>query len=257
MINRRLAALGVGLAAALTFGVTGCGGDGNDGGNGGGSSPSPKDPAVELRDAVGKLSETSAKVTMTAGPLTGNGVIDAPNKQGNVKLEVSAGGQKVNVETLMIGGDMWLKMTGVPNIPTKWMHLDPTKVSPDAGLGMKPGEVDFVGGDKLFQGISTVERTGEGQYKGTLDLTKATGSSFADKDTIAALGEKAKSVPFEAKVDDEGRVTNLMMDLGQVAGQALKLDATYSDFGTEVKLEAPAAGEVIEAPDEIYQFLNS
>lgn len=255
MINRRMAKLGVGFAAALTLGLGGCGGD--EGGGGAGGTEPTKDPAVELRESVDKLRETSAKVTMTAGPLTGSGVVDAPNKQGNVKLEVSAGGEKINVETLAVGGDMWLKLTGVPNVPNKWMHIDPGKVSPEAGLGINAGELDLVGGDKLFQGISTVERTGEGQYKGMLDLTKVSGSSFADEETVKQLGERAKAVPFEASVDDEGRLTKLMMDLGQVAGQTLKLDAAYSDFGTDVNLEAPPAAEVIEAPDEIYQFLNA
>jgi hypothetical protein len=256
MINRRMAALGVGFVAALTLGLAGCGGDDGDGGGPGGTEPT-KDPAVELRESVDKLNQTSAKVTMTAGPLTGSGVVDAPNKQGNVKLKVSAGGQTINVETLAVGGDMWLKMTGVPNVPDKWLHIDPSKVSPDAGLGINAGELDLVGGDKLFQGIATVERTGEGQYKGTLDLTKATGSSFADEETLKQLGDRAKAVPFEAALDDEGRLTKFMMDLGQVAGQTLKLDAAYSDFGTDVNLEAPPAAEVIEAPEEIYQLLNA
>jgi hypothetical protein len=252
----RLAKLGLGLAAALTFAVAGCGGDSGGGGEHR-ASEAAKDAATELRDAVAKLATTSSKLSLTAGPVSGTGTMDPPNKQGSIKMGMDAEGLTFNIEALMIENDVWLKLAGLPGVPKQWMHVDASKLPAHTSLGIKPGEFDFVGGAHLLAGIVEAEETGDGQYRGTLDLTKASGSPFADEGTVSSLGDRAKAVPFEASVDGEGRLTNLKMDLGEVEGERLKLDATYSDFGGKVDLTAPAPGEFVEAPEMIYQFLGA
>jgi hypothetical protein len=256
--NRRLASIGLALVAALGLGVAGCSSTST---NGAGASPSATseapDPRVVLKQAAAELARTSFKLDMTAGPVTAHGVFDPSNKQGDMTMTVSAQGAKLDIGSRLIGGDMWLKIKGIPNMPDKWLHIDTAKLPADFSLGIKPGQADPVGADKLVNALSDVKAAGNDTYTGTLDLTKAAGSGVADENTLKVLGDKAKAVPFEAGVDGQGRLKAIKMDLGEIGGQRMLVNATYSDFGVTVSVTAPAAGEVMEAPDSVYQILNA
>ena len=76
-------------------------------------------------------------------------------------------------------------------------------------------------------------------------------------DSVKALGAKANAVPFTAKADDQGRLIELVIDMGAVMPSAGKMTTTYSDFGTEVRVEAPPAAEVIEMPKEMLGVVNA
>ena len=64
-------------------------------------------------------------------------------------------------------------------------------------------------------------------------------------------------MPFTAGLDDQGRLSALTIQLPAVNGQqAQPLDVLYTDYGTKVTAERPAAGDVLEAPDNLYTSLG-
>ncbi|HET8660964.1 MAG TPA: hypothetical protein VFM55_18455 [Micromonosporaceae bacterium] len=261
MKSRRLAAIGVSALAALSFAIAGC--DATGGGTGGAtpttaapSSPEPE-PKEALAKAVTELSKTSFKVNMGIGPLRSTGAMDPGAQQGQLSMAISTGAANVTIETVLSGPDMWVKAAGIPGSTDKWMHLDTSKLPANSALGVRPGQLDPAGAQRLVGSIATVERTGPGRYTGTLDLTKAVDQNVVGKSTLDELGDRAKAVPFEATVDAQGRLTNLKLSLGTIQGIPTVIDVTYSDFGTPVSVTKPAPAEVVEAPPAVYQLLGS
>jgi hypothetical protein len=103
-----------------------------------------------------------------------------------------------------------------------------------------------------------VQSTGDRKYTGTLDLTKATDADIVDKKIVKDLGEAAKSVPFEATLDDKGRLSSLKINVpAGTKTKAQTWEVTYSDYGTAPKVEKPPAAETMEAPQAVYNLLNS
>lgn len=260
MNSRRLAAIGVSALAALSFAITACDAEGTGTGTATPTTAAPSSPAPDAKEALAKavteLSKTSFKVNMAIGPMRSTGAMDPGAQQGQMSVAISSGAASVTIETVLSGPDMWIKATGIPGATNKWMHLDTSKLPKNSALGVRPGQLDPAGAQRLVDSIATVERTGEGRYRGTLDLTKATDQSVVNKSTLDQLGDRAKAVPFEATVDAQGRLANLKMDLGLLQGIPTVIDVTYSDFGAPVTVTKPAANDVVEAPAEVYQFLG-
>ncbi|MEE3919687.1 hypothetical protein V2I01_19415 [Micromonospora sp. BRA006-A] len=74
---------------------------------------------------------------------------------------------------------------------------------------------------------------------------------------ITALGAQAQSVPFTAKVDTQGRLSEMVLKIpaaGQSAAQDLKI--TYTDYGNAAPAQKPSADQVVEAPAELYNLFN-
>lgn len=249
------AVVGVALLASLAF-VAGCkgsgGGDTTSPGGTTASSAPAKPAADELKDAVTKLSTTSSTFVMETGPAKINGASDPANKAVKMNVNASEGSQSVSIDIVAVGTDYYLKLSGLP-IPGieagKYMHLDGTKVKSLAQFGVE-NLSDPTNTAQLAKQFDTVEKTGEGKYKGTMDISKSPG---VDQDTLKNLGDKAKAIPFEATVDSEGRLTSLSFTVPATSSTpALPSKVTYKDFGSATKVEKPAASEVVEAPASIY-----
>jgi hypothetical protein len=101
--------------------------------------------------------------------------------------------------------------------------------------------------------MADVTDAGNGSYQGTIDLTKVAGSGVS----VDVLGGKGNKVPFTAKVDDQGRLTELTIDLSTIDAQLGKMTTTYSDFGATVTVAAPPAADVVEAPESLLQALGA
>ncbi|HEX7744324.1 MAG TPA: hypothetical protein VF462_03535 [Micromonosporaceae bacterium] len=251
MNTRRLTTTGVALVAALSLGLTGCN-DGSTGGTAGpaasASSAAPKlEPREELSAAARKLSESTAKIDFGMTGFTGNGVVDPATKKLQMAMNVGVGNQAMKMDIRAVDQDFYLRLEGVPNLSGKWLHIDSSKLPAGSQLQrMRAG--DPLGANNLMAGVTEVQRTGEGSLKGTLDLTK---SPTADKDAMKMLGDKAKSVPFTAEIDEQGRLTELVIDMESVHAGLGQMKTTYSDFGVPVTVETPAASEVQEAPAEL------
>jgi hypothetical protein len=251
MNTRRLATTGAALVA-LGLGATGCNqtGTGTPSASGSASagtstsaSPAglaPGEALNELTAAAFKLNEQSVRVAIESGALKGGGLMDPPAKTADLTLSLGTAGQ---LRLLMDHSDGYLKVTGQPNAPQKWLHLDSATLG-QGQLNLMP-DGDPGGANRMLKNVADVQRTGGNTYAGTIDLTKA-----GDKNT-AALGEKAKAIPFTATKDDQGRLTELTIDMSGIQVALGKVKTTYSDFGTAVSVQKPTAAETQEASPEL------
>ena len=267
MRTPRLAGLSLATMAAVALAVAGCdngdatpspGGSATTAPSSGASSGAPDPAAVTaLSDAAAKLGQTSFKITVTSGPgfkLTG--AIDAPHGVGETQLVASGPNATLNVSTKLIDKDVYVQVPGITK-PGTWMHVDASRLSPEANIGLRPGQVDPVRTADLLGSTTDVHSVGSNLYAGSLDLSKAAGLGGLNQVTIDGYGSAAQRVPFTVGLDDQGRVSVLTINLPAVNGQPTQpIEALYTDYGTPVTVQPPAASTVTEAPAELYQALG-
>ena len=264
MRTPRLAGMGLGLMAATTLAVAGC----TDGDTTPGSTPSAPsasasssaaDPAATsaLSSAAAALATTSFKITMTSGTaLSLTGLMDAPNGVGTGTLELKGQNTAVQVKTLLVDQDLYVQVPGVTRADT-WTHIDVERLPEGANVGLRPGQIDPANTQRLLAATTDVQQVDARSYRGTLDLTKVAGVTGVDKATVETWGAEARSVPFTAGLDEQGRLSALTNQLPAVAGQqAQPLEVLYNDYGTTVTATRPAADKVIEAPENLYTTLG-
>jgi hypothetical protein len=266
MRTRRLTGLGLGLMATVAVAVAGCSADGS---TPGASSPSDipsapassgaADPAAAsaLASATAALGTTSFKITMTSGPgVKLTGFVDAPGNKGTGTLAITGPNADIQVKTLLVDQDLYVQVPGITKAGT-WTHVDVARLPEGANVGLRPGQIDPANTAKVLTSTTDVQRVDARSYKGTLDLTKVAGITGVDKVTVDGWGAAAQKVPFTAGLDDQGRLSALTIDLPTVNGkQSQPLEVLYTDYGTPVTAERPAANEITEAPDSLYTSLG-
>jgi hypothetical protein len=267
MRTPRLAGLGLASMAAVAFAVTGCTAD-NDATPGAGpaadtpsasASAGPADPAAaaSLATATAALGTTSFKITMTSGPdLKLTGLMDAPNGTGTADLTATGPNTEINVKTLLVGQDLYLKVPGVTKGDT-WTHVDVSRLPEGANVGLRPGQIDPANTAQLLTSTTDVRQVDPRSYAGTLDLTKAANVAGVNQTLVNTWGSQAQNVPFTAGLDEQGRLSALTIQLPSVNGQQVKpLEVLYTDYGIAVQAQKPAADQVTEAPDGLYTSLG-
>lgn len=242
MLLRRLGALTLILAA-----LTGCE-PGRDGSAAPAATPTVA-PATQLANAAATLVSTPHRFTLTSGGFTVGGAADPAAKA--LTLSTTAAG--ISAEAVILDKDYYAKITGIPLINGieggKWLHLDGNRVTTLARFGI--GDLNDPGSARLLiRTAATVERDGDSGLKGTFDLTIV--GTLAGQN-VKAMGERAKAVPFTARLDASGRLAALSLT---VDGKQ-KYEVGYSDYGTKVPAARPAPGTVVEAPEFVYRFLNN
>jgi len=252
--NRRLVTIGIIGAAVLSLGLTGCGPK-TDGASGTPATTSaagmaPKDVLVK---AVKSLNDNPYTFAVKAPDTNFDGAIDTAGKNLSLKVTSESDGSKVTFDILAVAAKRYLKITGMEalGVPAKWLRLDFDK------LGKKTAREMFSTDDpanlvSFADAIVTAERTGEGAYKGTVDLTKATNSILSDDAVVKLLGDKAKAAPFTATVDAQGRLTHATV----TADAKTTIDATFSKIGTKPTIAAPPANQVVDAPASVYDLFK-
>jgi hypothetical protein len=88
-----------------------------------------------------------------------------------------------------------------------------------------------------------------------VDLTQSTGLSAPDASVLPLLGDAARAVPFQAILDEQGRILSLLIGL-DATGKPLST-ITISDYGTSVAVTKPVPTEVIKAPASVYGVFNN
>jgi hypothetical protein len=262
---RRLTGLSLGVLAAVAISVAGCGNHSATPG-----TPTPQsssapassaaaDPAATaaLGQATAALGTTSFKTTLTAGP----GVkllasVDAPNSKGTATLTIAGPNAKLEVSTLLVGQDLYLRVPGITKTDT-WTHVDVARLPEGANVGLRPGQIDPANTAKLLASTTDVRQVDSRSYQGTLDLTKVAGITGVDKVNVDGWGAAAQNVPFTAGLDDQGRLSALTIQLPAVKGQQSQpLEVLYTDYGAIVDAQRPTAAEITEAPDSLYTSLG-
>ncbi|WP_229074566.1 hypothetical protein [Actinoplanes sp. DH11] len=196
-----------------------------------------------------------------------SGVIDAPHKSmsSTVSDKIPEIGS-LSMTFLVIEAEKHYAKIGFKpasvgkrlGVPAGWLTVDPAKID---DLGDSPysydGETDPLGARQLLGTSTDIERTGDGAFTGTADLSDIAASHpVLDEEEIASLGAKAKKVPFSATVDTAtgklAKVTVTMPSGGKVKGGTCTL--AYSGYGST---EAPAAPtEPRKANATVYSMLN-
>jgi hypothetical protein len=228
---------------------------------------SPATPKDQLLAAVPDGSQGSFRYTYNDAETQGSGVVDPAGKklQHTTVYKDRALGFSITMTFLVVDQESWFKVafantrnvTGLPKLPKKWMHIDPSRVKDFSGAELTFTDPDPTGADSLFESTVDVQAAGTGEYRGVMDLTRASRAELVDKETVTALGDKAKSIPFRATVDSAGRLTLVSLDV-PAAGKtpAATYKVAYADYGAAPPVAQPPTNDVQEAPAEAYELLN-
>jgi hypothetical protein len=260
VIRQRWALPGLAIIAALALGAAGC----TNGTPTPASSPSASGTDV-LNAAVAKTKGKSYHFNLTYGTaLTGDGDSsgDGAATSMNITLADAVSGVTVKVGALVLPSDAYAKvdlgpaagaMIGIS--PDTWLHIDPAKAPGAARLGIKPG-VDIFGPDTYVKGVATATVSSPTEVTGTLDLSKSAPPGVASTEA-AKLDASQRVVPFTATLDDQGRISKIVVKLPAIGvSPASDLTSTYSNWGVAVDQNKPPADKTVEAPALLYTFLG-
>ncbi|WFE44938.1 hypothetical protein [Verrucosispora sp. WMMD1129] len=278
MTVRRLSA-GLVAVALFTPGVAACTTTGDAGpsatpsatASATGAAPEVDTDAKQaLLDSTREISNGNFRFSMTGAGSVAEGQVHQPSQSAEIKVRLgeSTDDLAISLDLIHAKPDSWVKLdlqgqaaTSVPGADRlnlgKYHHLDQSRIKGNRSLGFDFDKVDPAGSEALTQAVTEVRRTGDGAYAGTLDLSKAADAGSLDPSVITALGPEAKSVPFTAKTDAQGRLTEMVIQLpegSRPAGQEIKV--TYSDYGNATAATKPSADQVVEAPPELYNLFD-
>jgi hypothetical protein len=212
------------------------------------AAPGKADTSTAVLVAAAEpLHSTSYRFTSTAGGITVEGAADPATRTVTVNAGPSIG-------ALVVDGEIYLRYPkGMPGAEQfgngKWLHADASKIALDK-IGVRD-ITDPSGGYTYLKSASQVQQVGDRHYRGTLDLTK----SGAGSKVVESLGDAAKAVPFDATLDDQGRLATIDTTL-KVNGTDVTTHTVFSDYGAKVTAARPAASEVVEAPESFYRIFN-
>ncbi len=225
-----------------------------------------KSATETLNDAATLTQSQPFKYTVKYGAVfSGDGAQDPSAKKTttNVSISDAKSGLSIKLSGLMVGDDTYIKMdlgalaAGIPGIAglgDKWLHIDAKKAPLLAAVGVKSDQ--SLGIDAYIKGIVSAEKTGDTTITGKIDLSKSTPPSV-QADEIGKLAEADRIVPFTVTLDASGRVASIVIKMPKTStAEAADLTTTFSDYGVAVAVEKPAAADVAEAPDLIYNALK-
>lgn len=216
-------------------------------------TPSPTiAAAAALAAAAQKLNEQTLTVAVvTWGEMVVHGDVDPVARKARVIVSVIGARPTVGMELILADGVMHAKVAQMPGVPYRWMRMDGKTLS-GTHLDVLPDE-DPAGASQLLAGLVSAEPDGHGGFRGTLDLTNGpTAAAYR----LKGLGDKAKAVPFTARVNDRGQLTLLDVDLETVVPGVRNIKAQYSGFGQPVTVTPPPAAETIDAPADVVARLK-
>jgi hypothetical protein len=263
--THRLAGAALTAFAAAMLALTGCAASGTPS-TAAGASGSPSPPASDsaARSAIiastQALRTTSFTFTLTSAGLTGQGATDPNAKNATLSMNGTVQKTAIKVDLAAIGSQAWAKLdlggqNGSIGIPTKWMHVDLARLGAGSGLGVDISGTDPGDTSALFAGVVDAQKIDDRHYQATIDLTKATGASV-DQNAVSKLGGKAKAVPATVTLDNQGRLANLKLDLSTLDSSLSSTEIGYANYGSPVTVTRPAAADVVEAPDTVYNVLH-
>jgi hypothetical protein len=246
------------VVGALLFGAAACA---NAPASPGPSASSPNGLAA-LTAAAAKTHGQSYQFAVSYGTmLTAEGVATGDGAATSMKVTFAdpASGVVAKIDGLVLKNAVYAKLdlgpaagTLVGISPNTWIHIDPAK-APGAGrLGIAPGQ-DIFGPDTYIKAVTSANVVSSTLITGKLDPTRTTLPGLSAT-PIATTG----GWPFGATLDDQGRITKIVVSVPAMgtAVAAADLTSQYSNWETKVDATPPPAAQTVEAPALIYTFLQ-
>ncbi|MFF1732519.1 hypothetical protein [Streptomyces sp. NPDC058247] len=194
---------------------------------------SPADSAAAVHGAADRLvregsSKARTSMEMASGgtrvTIRGEGVYDYRARVGQLKVvlpqDPSGTEEHRPITELLAPGALYMKNRGAGVPADKWVRVETASMS-DGNL-VTGGATDPLAAAELLRGARKVTHVGEGElagadvrhYRGTVDMAAAArAASPADRPPLAAAakGFAKDQVPFDAYLDDEGRVRKVRL----------------------------------------------
>jgi LppX/LprAFG-like lipoprotein len=256
-------------ALALPLALAACGG--------GGSSARVVEatPLASVQSAVKKTSgQTSEHMSMKgtahvsgqAIGMTGEGDFDAAKKTGSVHAQVIAGALNVPIDEVLDGTVLYMKSPILADALPKgktWFKLDleralATKGIDYSALGAQSPSDTFAQmktmGDVTAVGDETIDGAATTHYRGRIDLSK-----LPQGDKLKALGNPTYG-PYNVWIGKaDGLVRRVTYSFASSAGagrQRMSFQMDFSDFGKDVSVTVPSAGESVDVTDQSIKGLG-
>ncbi|MFF8096152.1 hypothetical protein [Streptomyces sp. NPDC016675] len=228
--------------------------------------PGAGDPVAVLHGTADRLVAAGSAKTRTAMEMAsggtrvtirGEGVYDFTRRLGRLKVRLpqdpaGTSGQRPITE-LLAPGALYMKNRGAGVPDDKWVRVDTASLT-DGNL-VTGGATDPLAAAEVLRGTRTATFVGRTEvagtavrhYRGTADLARASqDASGGNRKALAAAAEgfATAEVPFDAYLDDEGRIRKLRhrfsfsngRDEGEVAVASTTL---LYDFGAAVRVRLP------------------
>ncbi|WP_371100366.1 hypothetical protein [Streptomyces sp. PU_AKi4] len=257
---------GIGVVCCLGLGGLGCA---NSGAVTGGAPVG--DPVRVLRGAADALvgagsSKATTSLEMATGgtrvTIRGEGVYDYRRRLGRLKvlLPRDPAGKVVRrpITELLAPGALFMKNRGAGVPADKWVRVDTATLS-DGNL-VTGGATDPFAAAEVLRGTRSATFVGRTEvagakvrhYRGTADLRHASrDASEANREALgaAAKGFATARVPFDAYLDDEGRIRKLRHRFSFVNGRqdepvAVASTTLLYDFGVPADVRLPEGGDI-------------
>ncbi|MEU3777464.1 hypothetical protein AB0F11_30580 [Streptomyces sp. NPDC032472] len=256
------AVLAIGVAAAIAA-MSGCSGSASAG-----DDRPPADPAAAVRAAADALTRSGSAQARTAMEMAtggtrvtirGEGGVDFKNRMGQllVMLPADAAGKEEHrpITELLVPGALYMKNRGAGVPDDKWVRVDTTTLA-DGNL-VTGGATDPLAAAELLRGAQEVRYVGETDlagtkvrhYQGTTDIGRAAQSASPGvKGALeaAAKGFSKDTVPFDAYLDQEGRLRKVRHRFSYVNNGVIDVSSTtlLYGFGTPVSVVLPASKDI-------------
>lgn len=210
------------------------------------------EPAAFMQTFEGAFAQaTTAHMTMTfasaMGDMTAEG--DADYSKTPPDMSMTMGGaalQDQEMQMVMVDGVMYMKM---PAMGEKWQKIDLNDPSNPFG-SMMSGQMDPKAmfesfgdslGDVTYEGETDIDGDAVKEYSVTVDTAAILESQGLGD--LPQSGDTPKQMTYSMFFTDDGLFRRMAIDMGETMGQ-MTMDLT--DWGSDVTIEAPPAGEVTE-----------
>ncbi|MFG2621758.1 hypothetical protein ACGFXC_29485 [Streptomyces sp. NPDC048507] len=258
------------LAVCVAVTVAGLGGCGAASGTGTGAADDrpPADPLAAVRGAADALTATGSARARTAMEMAtggtvvtirGEGGVDFRKRMGQLLVmlpaDVTGKPEHRPITELLVPGALYMKNRGAGVPDDKWVRLDTAALS-DGNL-VTGGATDPLAAAELLRGAREVTYVGRTEvsgtavrhYRGTTDIGRAAQSAspgIRGALEAAAKGFSKDSVPFDAYLDDEGRLRKVRHRFSYVKNGVIDVSSTtlLYGFGTPVSVVLPASGDI-------------
>ncbi|MEV5428271.1 hypothetical protein [Streptomyces sp. NPDC052701] len=262
--GRAAAAAGAVLCACL--GAGGC-----SGGDAAAEDVRAGDSVEALHRAAGRLvaagsSKARTSVQMATGgtrvTIRGEGVYDYRQRLGRLEVllpqDPAGSATRRTITELLAPGALFMKNRGAGVPADKWVRVE-TRTLSDGNL-VTGGATDPLAAAEVLRGTRTATYVGRTEvagtavrhYRGTADLAVAAQRASAGNRAslaAAAKGFATAEVPFDAYLDDQGRVRKVRHRFSFVNGRGRSPLAVASttllyDFGAPVEVRLPDGDDI-------------